>query len=431
MTTRQGLSPHGRQPLPDMEREMRHASEENINRMICDIAGFNDTPGEGITRVALTDADLAARDYLKSEMKNLGMDVRQDAAGNIYGRLQGSDPSLAPVWTGSHVDSVLNGGAFDGVAGIVCGLEAASMIRDSGETFRRSIEVVVFTSEEPTRFGLGCIGSRIMAGKLSWKEACEILDKDGRSLAEILGCSKEEFENVKKNDDDVAFHVELHIEQGEQLEQKKLPVGVVTTISAPTEIQVRICGKQRHAGATPMAIRVDPVAAMAELSVCLESLAREAADPSTVFTIGEISVDPNTSNVIPREVSFSIDLRSAVPAEKETIMNALIAKCEELEQERGVQILMNVLCDDQPVQADRQIISLIEAGCDHAGLPFMDMASGAYHDSLFVADFAPFGMIFVPSRDGISHDREEFTSKEELAAGTDVLAETLLALASC
>ena len=227
---------------------MNNVSEQNISRMIEEIAGFNDTPGEGITRIALTEADLTAREYIRKEMESLGMEVRQDAAGNIFGRMEGSDPTLAPVWTGSHIDSVLNGGAYDGVAGIVCGLEAVRMIRETGMSLPRSIEVVVFTAEEPTRFGLGCIGSRILAGKLNCKDAKNISDREGRTLSEVLSCTREKFGQTRKHPGDVAYHVELHIEQGEQLERAGLPIGIVHTISAPTEAKVTITGKQRHAG---------------------------------------------------------------------------------------------------------------------------------------------------------------------------------------
>lgn len=407
----------------------KKASKENIMRMIDELRAYNDTPGEGITRIALTDTDQAARAYIKKEMAAVGLEVREDAAGNIFGSFIGKNPELPPVWTGSHIDTVLNGGAYDGAAGVVCGIEAIRLMKEAGMNPSRGIEVVVFTAEEPTRFGVGCIGSRSLAGTLTWDDARhKVFDMEGKPLAEILNADRERFEAAKVQQGDVSAFVELHIEQAEQLEQKRTEIGIVHTISAPTEMHVSIVGKQRHAGATPMDIRIDPFPALSEISLFLEKKARSFGESSTVATIGRIEVFPNASNVIPARVEFSIDIRSSIYNHKEVLMQELKELVQELERKRGVTIHMETLCDDHPVYADDRIVNAIEAACRRQGHSYMKMASGAYHDAMFMARLAPFGMIFVPSKDGVSHDRAEWTEPEELAAGADVLVSTLIEL---
>lgn len=409
---------------------MRKTSEDNIMRMIRDLSEFTDTPGEGVTRVALTSTDYKARDYIKKEMEILGLTVRQDKAGNIFGCLQGTEPALPPIWTGSHIDSVLNGGAYDGDAGVVCGMEACRIIQARKLAHKRSIVVVVFTSEEPTRFGIGCIGSRFLAGKLTWEECNEIKDENGCSLQRILKLAESDLAEMKVPAGRVSKFVELHIEQAEQLENKAIPIGVVHTISSPTEIHVSIHGKQRHAGATPMELRADPVTAMAEMSAIIKEAAESFTEPSTVATIGKIDVFPNAPNVIADHVDFSIDIRSSNFDEKEVIVQKILDKVSEIDSRDGFHADVKILCHDCPTYSDEEILKVIRKQCEETGTAYMEMVSGAYHDSLFVAQFAPFGMIFVPSKDGISHDRNEWTSGEDLALGADVLLGTLLELSN-
>ena len=409
------------------------ASAQRIQADLEALGRYNSTPGEGITRVALSPEDLEGRSYIKKRMQTMGLEVSEDAAANLFGVLPGRDRTLAPVWTGSHLDTVLNGGAFDGMAGVVCPLEAIRLIQEAGITPRRDLCVVVYTSEEPTRYGMGCIGSRALAGKLTYQDALTLLDGEGVPLAETLkglGHDPQALDRLGRRPGDVHASVELHIEQGEVLERSGRTIGVVHTISAPTEMHVTIRGKQSHAGATPMDLRRDPMAAAAEMILALERMARAYDNPSTVATVGKLNVFPNASNVIPQRVECSVDLRSSRFEEKEGLREGLNHCLARLREERGVEIDAQVICNDHPAAAAPHIVSLIQDSCRALGCSQLDMASGAYHDSMLVSQFAPFGMIFVPSKGGISHDRREWTEYSDLAAGTDVLVNALWELAN-
>ena len=409
------------------------ASVDNIKNDLENLAKYNSTPGNGITRVLFYEEELRGREFIKSRMRENGLKVREDAVGNIFGTIEGTDPEAAPVWTGSHIDTVLNAGMFDGTAGVISGMEALRIIKESGIKHKRNIEVIVYTSEEPTRFGLGCLGSRTMAGELTASDMETIKDKDGISLLEVLrglGHDPEGIIDVKREKGDVYAAVELHIEQGAVLDTKKIDIGIVTTISAPTDIRMSVFGIQEHAGATPMNMRKDAMSAAAEIMLGLESLARNAKDYSTVATVGRVDVFPGSTNVIPGKVNFTIDIRSADMEDKTVLVERLdaIGKC--VEETRDVKVKMEVVSCDAPADADSSIINVIRDVCDERSQEYNLMVSGAYHDSMFVSKFAPFGMIFVPSKNGISHHIDEWTDFEDIAKGTDILAETLLRLSN-
>ena len=223
---------------------------------------FDSRPDQpGTTRALFTDAEIKARDYVKGLMREVGMTVSEDSIGNIFGTLEGTEPELSPVWSGSHIDTVLNAGMYDGMAGVIGAIEACRMIKESGAEHRRSIKAIVFTSEEPTRFGTGCIGSRAMAGHLSLEETKELKDDDGISLYDELvrlGYDLSAYDNVRKHTGDVFASLEMHIEQAPVLEQLGLPIGVVEGICAPTYIHCCITGEQKHAGSTPCLLYTSP-----------------------------------------------------------------------------------------------------------------------------------------------------------------------------
>ena len=413
--------------------QINKASVENIKNDLENLAKYNSTPGNGITRVLFYKEELQGREFIKSRMIENGMKVREDAVGNIFGNIEGTDPDAAPVWTGSHIDTVLNAGMFDGNAGVISGIEALRLIKESGIPHKRNIEAIVYTSEEPTRFGLGCLGSRTMAGELTAEDMKDIKDKDGLSFAEVLvslGHNLDEIKDVKRVEGDVHAAVELHIEQGAVLDTKKIGIGVVTTISAPTDIKVSVFGTQEHAGATPMNMRSDSMSAAAEMMLGLESLARNSMDYSTVATVGKVMVFPGITNVIPGQVDFTIDIRSADMDDKNTLIEKFkeIVKC--VESVRSVKTELEIVSHDEPENAEPEIIKMIQDICEEKSQDYNLMVSGAYHDSMFVSKFAPFGMIFVPSKNGISHHIDEWTDFEDIAKGTDILAETLLRLSN-
>jgi len=407
------------------------ASPKNIQSDLEHINQFNSTPGKGITRVLFTEEEINARLYIKRRMKDLGLEIREDAIGNIFGKLKGSEPQLPPIWTGSHIDTVLNAGQFDGMVGVVGALEAIRLIKETKLPRKRNIEVVVFTSEEPTRFGKGCLGSRALAGKLTLEDAQNMFDEEGNSLAEVLenlNYNLNEFKNIKVAQGSVHAFIELHIEQGAVLESLGVPIGIVNTISAPTDIHVNVVGKQGHAGSTPMNMRQDALMAAAEIFLKLESLARVSRSSNTVGTIGKVKVFPNASNVIPGEVFFTIDIRDSDFSSKETLVKKIKCFINSISFIRDVNISVNVINHDCPKNAAKHIVEAIKASCNERHYAYHEMVSGAYHDAMFVAEFAPFGMIFVPSKNGISHDAKEWTDYNDIAKGVDVLASTLLKL---
>lgn len=411
----------------------KSAKVENIKNWLEKINSYNSTPNFGTTRVLFTEPEIKARNYVKSEMEKIGLKVYEDAIGNIFGVLDGTDKTLAPVWTGSHIDTVLNAGMFDGMAGVVGGMEALRIIKESHKEVKRSIVVVVYTSEEPTRFGLCCLGSRTLAGKLSYKETKNIFDESGKSLSSVLeklGYKKEEFKDIPKKKGDVFAAVELHIEQSNRLYKSGKPIGIVKTICAPTNFEVEVVGCQSHAGGTSMDDRTDAYAASAEIALELEKLAKESKSEYTTATVGKVDVIPNASNVIPGSVKFSIDIRDCEFESKNNLINKLKREIAKIENRRGIKVNLVLDNHDVPMKCNNTIIDEIEKSCKNKGIDYDMMISGAYHDSMFVGEFSPVAMIFIPSKDGISHSPDEWTDFEDIAKGTDILTETLYVLAN-
>lgn len=412
---------------------MKKAKAENIQHWLEGIDRFNSTPGCGTTRILFTGPELEAREYVKDEMKKLGLEVREDSIGNIFGTLRGSNSELAPVWTGSHIDTVLNAGMFDGMAGVVGGLEAVRMIKESGERHKRDISVVVFTSEEPTRFGSSCLGSRALAGMLKREDTRKLKDSDGNSLEKVLlslDYNLDKFDEIPVKKHGVFAAVELHIEQSGRLEKLNIPIGIVKSICAPTTFSVEVTGLQSHAGGTSMEERRDAYAASCEIALVLEHLAKTSTSEYTTATVGYVKVIPGAENVIPGKVYFTIDIRDIDNTSKKLLTEKLQAEICEIEKRRGVNVSLTLESDEIPAVCDPGIIDLIEKNCERSDVEYTRLISGAYHDSMIVGSFAPVAMIFVPSKNGISHSPDEWTDFKDIAQGVDILAETLLNLSN-
>lgn len=406
---------------------------ENIQMWIEGMNRFNATPEFGTTRILFTKPELENRRYVKEEMEKLGLSVREDAIGNIYATLKGTDQKLSPVWTGSHIDTVPNAGKFDGMAGVVCGMEALRIIKESGAEHKRDLTVVIYTSEEPTRFGLGCLGSRAMAGVLSMEDTKNIHDKSGRSLYEKLqelSYDLDKFDEIKRKKGDVYAAVELHIEQNSQLEKKKLPIGIVTKICAPSNYMVEVTGCQSHAGGTSMDDRRDAYAASCEMALALEKIAKDCRSEYNTATIGCVKVIPEATNVIPGKCIFAVDIRDCNMDTKQETIRKFKEAFKEIAAKRDVGLTITEENNDEPLTCNKKIVELLEETCDELELKYTELISGPVHDSLFVGRFAKNAMIFVPSKNGISHSPEEWTDYEEVAQGADVLANTLLKLSN-
>jgi N-carbamoyl-L-amino-acid hydrolase len=385
-----------------------------------------------VTRVVFSQADLRARRYVKSLFADAGLTVEEDAVGNTFARWQGSDSALAPVGTGSHIDAIPNAGSYDGTVGVLGGLEAIRALQRAGFRPRRSIEIVIFTSEEPTRFGIGCLGSRMMGSVLAPAQAIALRDKQGRGLEELR--SQAGFTGALET---VAlpigrFHqfVELHIEQGPLLEQEGIDLGLVTHIAAPASLRIQIEGEGGHAGGKLMPGRKDALAAAAELILALERAAKATGVIDTVGTVGVCEVFPGAVNSIPSLVRLETDIRDIDGARRDRVIDALRTACTDVGGRRGVVVTTELVNADPPATCDPAILSAMETAAAEAGRTSKRMVSRAYHDSLFMARIAPMAMLFIPCRGGVSHRPDEYASPEWISSGVEVLARTLARLAA-
>ena len=385
-----------------------------------------------VTRVVFGEADMRARTYVRHLCEAAGLAVRHDAIGNTFARWEGSDPNLAPVATGSHIDAIPNAGLYDGCVGVLGGLEAIRVLKELGFKPRRSIELTIFTAEEPTRFGIGCLGSRMMAGVLSPEQARALRDKDGRGLEEWRAQAgfAGPFESVAVRNGRFHQFIELHIEQGPILEAEKVDVGLVTHIAAPASQRIVIEGEGGHAGGKSMPGRKDALAAAAELVLALEAAAKSTGAIDTVATVGVCNVFPGAVNSIPSRVTITTDVRDIDGARRDGVLAALDRAAPVVSERRGVTITTELINADPPTACDAAILSALESSATAAGKSYKKMVARAYHDSSFVSCIAPTAMLFIPCRGGVSHRPDEYASPEWIGGGVHVLARTLAMLAA-
>jgi N-carbamoyl-L-amino-acid hydrolase len=385
-----------------------------------------------VTRVVFSEADLRARAYVKGLCKHAGLSISEDAIGNTFARWQGSEAELPPIGTGSHIDAIPNAGLYDGCVGVLGGLEAIRVLQKLGFKPRRSIELVIFTAEEPTRFGIGCLGSRMMANVLTPEQARRLRDKEGRTLDELRGDAgfTGSLESIALPSDRFHQFVELHIEQGPLLEQEGIDVGLVTHIAAPASMRVVVEGEGGHAGGKLMPGRKDALTAAAELILALESAAKSTGAIDTVATVGVCEVFPGAVNSIPSRVRLETDVRDIDGARRDRVLDALHTACDEVASRRGVAVTTELVNADPPATCDPAILAALEESAMAAGKTYKKMVSRAYHDSLFMARIAPVAMLFIPCRGGVSHRPDEYASPEWIGSGVHVLSRTLAKLAS-
>jgi ureidoglycolate amidohydrolase len=385
-----------------------------------------------VTRIVFTPADMRARAWLIDHCRAAGLAVRQDAVGNTFARWQGSDPAAPAVGTGSHLDAIPNAGKYDGVVGVLGGLEAIRALQRAGFHPKNSIELLLFTSEEPTRFGIGCLGSRLLSGALSADAARKLIDSDAEPLDEVrrkAGLSGK-LEEVQMPGGYYKAFLELHIEQGPVLERERVPLGIVTRIAAPASARISIEGEGGHAGTVLMADRRDALCAASELILATENAARTSSSIDTVATVGMCEVFPGAINSIPSLVRISVDVRDTDLARRDGVMCALETAAKQISERRGVSIRIELLNADAPAECAPDVIDALSASCRKHGQKFLPMISRAYHDSLFMARIAPVAMLFIPCRNGYSHRPDEYASIEDIARGSLVLAETLASMSA-
>ena len=404
---------------------------ENLDRLIARFAELSE-PGPGVTRLAYTPLERQAHRVFSDEMTRLGARVTMDAVGNTIAELPPTTGDrTAGIGTGSHLDSVPSGGRFDGIAGVCAGMEAARAAVEAKLERTRPWRIVAFAAEEGARFGQACNGSRAVAGLSSPEELAALHDKDGITLADAMasvGLAPQRCHQARWDRTQWSAFVELHIEQGNLLEAAGLPIGVVDVISGSSRFLVRVEGIASHTGGTPMHLRRDALAAASECVLICEQIAGDSRHHGTRVTVGRLEVAPGSVTTIPGEVLFSVDVRDLDSARQRETAQELIVRFAAIAERRGVKLVAERMGDTSPAMLPSWLAGEIIAAADAHGLPYRVMASGASHDSQQVNRVTPTGMVFVPSRAGLSHVPQEWTASEDLAAGTAVLLTTLLRL---
>jgi len=391
------------------------------------LAGISESEPPAVTRIVFSKCDREAREWLKARYREAGLEMREDAVGNTFARWLGSSPELPAVATGSHVDAVPHAGKYDGVVGVLGGLEAIRTLRQSGFQPVRSIELIQFVSEEPTRFGIGCLGSRLMSGMLDAAAADALCDKQGHSLHELrqnAGFSGD-LARVRIPLGKYAAFVELHIEQGPVLEHEGLSIGAVTHIAAPATLRINFEGEGGHAGSRLMPGRRDAFCAAAELVLAIERAAVSTGAIDTVATAGTCDIYPGAVNSIPSRVRIEADVRDIDEARRNEVLRTIEAAVSEISARRNVAAETQMVNADPPAACAPQIIDAIERASRIERMNYKRMVSRAYHDSLFMARICPVAMIFVPCRGGVSHRPDEYAAPDAIEAGVRILARTL------
>jgi ureidoglycolate amidohydrolase len=406
--------------------------QQRLQTEIDELAQITEAEPPVVTRIVFSAADVRARAWFAAKCKESGLELRVDAVGNTFARWQGSDPAASPVGTGSHIDAIPNAGKFDGVVGVIGGLEAIRALQGANFRPKHSIELLLFTSEEPTRFGIGCLGSRLLVGTLSPQSAAQLTDSNGDSLETVRHAAgfSGDLVSVRLPANYYKTFVELHIEQGPILEQRKIPLGIVQKIAAPASAKILVEGSGGHAGAVLMAERKDALCAASELILRVEAAARSSGSLDTVATVGICEVFPGAVNSIPSRVRLSLDVRDTDLARRDAVMQEIAQGSEEIASKRSVSIRTELLNADAPAHCAPLVTSALADACRAHNFPFLEMVSRAYHDSLFMSRIAPTAMLFIPCRNGWSHRPDEYASPEDIARGASILADTLARLAA-
>lgn len=407
----------------------------DTERVLCELAAlaeFSEAEAPAVTRIVFTQQDIAARAWIIKLCADAGLVVREDAVGNTFARWSGFDESAPAVATGSHIDAIPNAGRYDGTVGVLGALEAIRALEAGGFKPRAPIDLILFTSEEPTRFGLGCLGSRLLSGTLPAEQAAALCDADGRTLDDVRQSAgfRGELSSVKLARGYYRAFVELHIEQGPNLEHENKTIGVVTHIAAPASLRIFVQGEGGHAGGVLMPNRRDALLGAAEIALAVEAAALATGSRDSVATTGVCQVSPGAINSIPNLVKLEIDVRDTDLKRRDSMIDAIQSACEEIAAKRRIAVAKEILNADAPAECDPKVVAAIVHACETTRQSFLHLVSRAYHDALFLSRLAPTGMIFIPCRGGISHRPDEYAAPEHIAAGIEVLAHTLAELAS-
>lgn len=403
-----------------------------INAMLREIAEIGSDPtGGGVSRLGYTPAEREAHSLVGGWLRDLGLPVWQDEAGNTLAEQPGRTAGAPAIGTGSHLDSVPHGGRYDGIVGVVGAVELVRLLAETGVTTDHPIRVVLFAAEEGARFGEPCIGSKIVTGALAGRDFESMRDAQGTSLAQAMervGLDPTRAARARWNPTEWAAFIELHVEQARVLETEGRPVGLVDVVSGSTRLLFVLRGRADHSGGTPMEMRADALAAGAEITLAAEAIAKDARHRGTRATVGRLDVYPNSITTIPGRVTLTLDVRDVDSDRQRATTSEILQRAHYICERRGVGLEVEMLADTSPVVLPMWIRDIAGAVCRDLGVNARVMSSGAGHDAQIVNRVMPAGMLFVPSKDGLSHVPEEWTSASEIATGVEVLYHAMLRL---
>ncbi|HXG53669.1 MAG TPA: M20 family metallo-hydrolase [candidate division Zixibacteria bacterium] len=392
-------------------------------------------PRGAVTRLVFSVKELRSRQLLIHLMRQAGLSVSIDAIGNIFGRLEGRDPTAPAVLAGSHLDTVVHGGKYDGPVGVIGALEAVRTMRENGLVPRCPVEVVCFIGEESSRFGFSTLGSSLLAGEVRPRDLANAVDAHGTRLEEVLaglGISRRNLAALRRDPKTVKAYLELHIEQGPILEAKGKKIGLVTSIAAPSRYRIVFHGRADHSGTTPMEMRKDALVAAAWLIEYIEKTCRRFSSMArgrVVGTVGAMKIEPGVINAVPGRVELAVDIRSTSGPAKDRVARMVRRQAEAIARRRGLEVEVLTIREEEPVPLDRGLLRLTRRLCEEKGIDYEIMPSGAGHDAMQMAKITRAAMIFVPSRRGISHNPEEWSDPDDICLGTQLLMEAMIRLA--
>jgi beta-ureidopropionase / N-carbamoyl-L-amino-acid hydrolase len=389
-----------------------------------------------VTRLVFSIKELRSRQLLIHLMRQARLKIRIDGIGNITGRFEGTNPRAPAVLAGSHLDTVIHGGKYDGPVGVLGALEAIRTISENQITVQSPLEVVCFVGEESSRFGFSTLGSSLLAGEVKAKDLINAVDPRGTRLEDVLaslGISRRKLKSLKRDPKTLKAYLELHIEQGPILEAKGKRIGLVTSIAAPSRFRVVFKGQADHSGTTPMEMRKDALVASAHLidyieKICLKYSSMEKG--RVVGTVGAMKIEPGVINAVPGRTELSVDIRSTSAQVKDRVARMVKDQARKIARQRSIGVDILSIREENPVPLDRRLLQLTREVCDQNGIDYEIMPSGAGHDAMQMAKITPAGMIFVPSKRGISHNPLEWTDPGDIALGTQLLMETMIRVAN-
>lgn len=405
------------------------ANAARIEADILALKGITEPCPAGVTRIGFTPTYRNGAELFKEWMAQAGLGVREDSIGNVYGRMEGSLPGAPVILSGSHLDTVRCAGAYDGVAGAVCALEVARMLRENGVTLRHPYEVMGVIEEEGTRFGQVLLGSKFVTGVFGEGELDRIRDEQGTTLRQVLsGYVHPEAVPARRSREDCLAVLELHDEQGPVLEAEGVDVGIVERIVAISWLTVTVTGFAGHAGTVPMPLRRDAAWGACRLVDRILTHTKERYPQTATATVGRLEVQPGSSNCIPASCTFTVDLRSGKLATVEELTDFIRAQARAVEAECDVTIDVQVGSKTDAIELDGRLREVLARSCDTLGITHRPLNSGAGHDAMVFSGHWPTAMLFVPCAKGVTHNPAEYVSPEQLARGADVLYQAVLTL---